>query len=113
MSAFVLNRNYELQLPNSYEDIDCDEMEYVDGGSTVNVYLKGTTFKYIIIGGSAAIGTLVGTIFGQMEGGILGCFLGGLIGTVISNYVCRNIDDNKYYNVGSIYIPFRQSNIYL
>mgnify|MGYP000934548229 CR=1 FL=1 len=33
MSAFVLNRGYELQLPNSYVDIDNDEMEYVDGGS--------------------------------------------------------------------------------
>jgi len=33
MSAFVLNRGYELQLPNSYVDIDNDEMEYVDGGA--------------------------------------------------------------------------------
>ncbi|ADL50514.1 hypothetical protein [Clostridium cellulovorans] len=33
MSAFVLNRNYELQLPNSYADVDSDEMEYIDGGS--------------------------------------------------------------------------------
>ncbi len=32
MSAFVLNRNYELQLPSSFVDIDCEEMEYVDGG---------------------------------------------------------------------------------
>ena len=33
MSAIALNRNYELQLPNSYVDVDRDEMEYVDGGS--------------------------------------------------------------------------------
>lgn len=32
MSAFVLRREYALQLPNSYVDIDRDEMEYVDGG---------------------------------------------------------------------------------
>ena len=31
MSAFVLKREYALQLPNSYVDIDSDEMEYVDG----------------------------------------------------------------------------------
>jgi hypothetical protein len=31
MSAFVLNRNYELQLPNSYVDVDREEMEYIDG----------------------------------------------------------------------------------
>lgn len=32
MSAFVLNRNYELQLPNIFVDVDRNEMEYVDGG---------------------------------------------------------------------------------
>ncbi|NLL31702.1 MAG: hypothetical protein GX258_11875 [Clostridiales bacterium] len=34
MSAFVLKREYTLQLPNSYVDIDSDEMEYIDGGYT-------------------------------------------------------------------------------
>ncbi|SHI22326.1 hypothetical protein [Clostridium intestinale] len=34
MSAFVLNRNYELQLPSSFVDVDREEMEYVDGGIT-------------------------------------------------------------------------------
>jgi len=39
MSAFVLNRNYELQLPNSYVDVDREEMEYVDGGfATTNTW---------------------------------------------------------------------------
>lgn len=33
MSAFVLGREYELQLPNNYVEIDSDEMEYVDGGA--------------------------------------------------------------------------------
>lgn len=32
MSIFVLKREYALQLPNSYVEIDRDEMEYVDGG---------------------------------------------------------------------------------
>ena len=32
MSAFVLSRGYDLQLPNSYVEIERDEMEYVDGG---------------------------------------------------------------------------------
>ena len=32
MSTFVLKREYALQLPNSYVDVDRDEMEYVDGG---------------------------------------------------------------------------------
>jgi hypothetical protein len=36
MSAFVLNRNYELQLPSSFVDVDCEEMEYVDGGGFIS-----------------------------------------------------------------------------
>ena len=33
MSAFVLNRKYELALPTSYVNVDNEEMEYVEGGS--------------------------------------------------------------------------------
>lgn len=32
MSEFVLDRRHALQLPDSYVDIDSEEMEYVDGG---------------------------------------------------------------------------------
>lgn len=32
MSTFVLKREYALELPTSYVEIDNDEMEYVDGG---------------------------------------------------------------------------------
>lgn len=34
MSTFVLKKEYALQLPSSYVDIDREEMEYLDGGST-------------------------------------------------------------------------------
>lgn len=40
MSAFVLKREYALQLPSSYLDVDRDEMEYVDGGW--NLSISGT-----------------------------------------------------------------------
>lgn len=33
MSALVLQREYSLQLPHNYVEIDREEMEYVDGGS--------------------------------------------------------------------------------
>lgn len=32
MSTFVLKKEYELQLPSSYVDIDRKEIEYIDGG---------------------------------------------------------------------------------
>ena len=57
MSTFVLKREYALAMPSSYVDIDRDEMEYVDGGSTtVSRYynLKGL-FHAIINAGTGAI----------------------------------------------------------
>lgn len=49
MSTFVLKRNYELQLPMSFVDVDRDEMEYVDGGWAISYRFRGseasTVFK--------------------------------------------------------------------
>ena len=45
MSAFVLNRKYELALPTSYVDVDNEEMEYVDGG----VYISNGTLKAALV----------------------------------------------------------------
>lgn len=67
MSAFVLNRNYELQLPTSFVDIDRDEMEYVDGGGVGKNQWNSTTWvgRYCdiaiiaISGGIGAFSTLV------------------------------------------------------
>ena len=36
MSTFVLKKEYALQLPSSYVDIDREEMEYIDGGFSWN-----------------------------------------------------------------------------
>lgn len=36
MSTFVLKKEYELQLPSSYVDIDREEMEYIDGGINIS-----------------------------------------------------------------------------
>ena len=56
MSAFVLNRKYELALPTSYVDVDNEEMEYIDGGFSWN------DAKYAVYG---AMGYLVGQIVGH------------------------------------------------
>lgn len=48
MSAFVLNRNYELQLPNSFVDVDREEMEYVEGGGTVKLTLTYGTIAFLV-----------------------------------------------------------------
>lgn len=61
MSAFVLNRNYELQLPNSYVDVDREEMEYVDGGYTW--WQKGLVATAIV---AAGVGLIVALSYGQI-----------------------------------------------
>lgn len=37
MSTIALKRNYQLEMPNNFVDVDRDEMEYVDGGYEVAV----------------------------------------------------------------------------
>ncbi len=51
MSAFVLKREYALQLPTSYVDVDRDEMEYVDGGAHIT-YISNSKISFAV----AAIG---------------------------------------------------------
>ncbi|ASW42220.1 hypothetical protein [Clostridium isatidis] len=48
MSAFVLSREYELQLPISYVDIDRAEMEYVDGGYSIPVNVAMLSSAYCL-----------------------------------------------------------------
>lgn len=61
MSAFVLNRNYELQLPNSYVDVDREEMEYIDGGYT---WWQKTLVATAIV--AAGVGLITALSYGQI-----------------------------------------------
>jgi len=77
MSTFVLQRKYALQLPNSFVDVDSEEMEYVDGGWNlsisgtktalgvpVGIYLtlSGTVadMAWITAAGAAFVGVIIG-----------------------------------------------------
>lgn len=63
MSTFVLRREYDLQLPNNYVEIDRDEMEYVDGGA-ISVWTagwwidQGLTLAGIAISGGFALAAI-------------------------------------------------------
>ncbi|WP_291569672.1 hypothetical protein [Clostridium sp. UBA4548] len=61
MSTFVLERKYALQLPNSFVDIDSDEMEYLDGGMSWQN-------KLLVIGACVAVGAAltVALVYGQL-----------------------------------------------
>ncbi|WP_418223115.1 hypothetical protein [Clostridium isatidis] len=58
MSAFVLSREYELQLPTSYVDIDRAEMEYVDGGAWNSVQNIGYALDVLIWVGGVVTGVI-------------------------------------------------------
>ena len=80
MSAFVLNRNYELVLPNSYVNIENEEMEYVDGEYIYQIvsltnFLKAfgcsVIISFVNSGASAyAIAKKVKTVFNIIKAGL-------------------------------------------
>jgi len=59
MSAFVLNRKYQVQLPNSFVDVDSEEMEYVDGGFNMSrdtvAWIADALIALVTFGVSSAI----------------------------------------------------------
>lgn len=69
MSAFALNRNYELQLPERFVGVNREEMEYVDGGidsstswnwigRVVTLSLDSSEANKLAIGGSGLLGVI-------------------------------------------------------
>lgn len=60
MSAFVLKKEYSLQLPSSYVDINREEMEYIDGGYLIDFDKKYLGWvidgSLVVFGGSALVG---------------------------------------------------------
>ena len=86
MSTFVLDRKFELQLPNSYVEIDRDEMEYIDGGIT---WKNARTIVY------SALGFFIGSIVKKaVSASLIGLALEGasfwLMG-VIDTAICAVI----------------------
>ena len=130
MSTFVLNRNYELQLPNSYVNVDREEMEYVDGGGTCSISIaKATQVKVL----SSAYG-----YFAKVQGGVIGAVLGvltlpfvgpygaaaigAIAGTIladtfswayggISAYLINNYGSDLKYSVTAWYLPNKSISI--
>ena len=73
MSTFVLKKEYALQLPNNFVEIDRDEMEYVDGGFYYMDY-------YAVVGLVQAVGLSGATV----TVAALAAQLGGMTGLVAS-----------------------------
>lgn len=95
MSAFVLKREYALQLPNSYVDVDRNEMEYVEGGARYSGskgWIVASTLAAVEYGvGSFAKGAL--SLFKVALKGIL---LAGPMAWLVSAIACITVASMAY-----------------
>ncbi|WP_286910337.1 hypothetical protein [Clostridium sp. UBA1652] len=115
MNTYVLRREYALQMPKSYVDIDMDEMEYVDGGKILIVersidkrlvswpinaigwYFTGGLISAGISKLSGVVAKIVGLNSGKLSN-VIGGFTGSWFefGTHYANYLDRT--DSKPNN---------------
>ena len=65
MSTVVFEKKYALQLPNSFVDIDSDEMEYVEGGLGAPNWLVGGAINTAI---TALTGGTAGAAAASLRG---------------------------------------------
>ncbi len=61
MSTFVLRREYALQMPNNFVDVDMDEMEYIDGG----LYIPNSVISFAV--NAVFNGLLGGGTYGSLR----------------------------------------------
>lgn len=88
-----------LQLPRNFIDINNEEMEYIDGGGTISLYISADTIRYAIRVSSWAIGSFLGALAGNSlagplggkVGATLGGILGGMIGNVVGSVIAGNV----------------------
>lgn len=86
MSTFVLKKEYALQLPNNYVEINKDEMEYVDGGyrASRTVYIPQRSFRMKTadyIDANSRASSIIGIALGTLSAA---CGVGLLAGTVVA-----------------------------
>ncbi|GAA0086067.1 hypothetical protein UT300007_25060 [Clostridium sp. CTA-7] len=77
MSTFVLKREYALQMPKNYVEIDREEMEYVDGGAEKINYWWGYAINLSAKECSATADLLEANIVGAAGTGALATAIGG------------------------------------
>lgn len=88
MSTFVLKREYVLQMPTNYVEIDGDEMEYVEGGF---YYLTYSDVVKVVttLGMTAATVTIAGVVTGLGGAGAVATLLPG-IGWAAAGIIAAN-----------------------
>lgn len=126
----------ELIIPDSAVELSYEEMEYVDGGKTVGVYLDitmsagfvagvlvGSVTRAMIITQLTTAAAVAGGVFGGPVGvgiaGIIGASVGGIIANQLTKYIVNTIGGEAAreltYNTYAFdfWIPFRKNDVYL
>ncbi|NKF08026.1 hypothetical protein J1C67_05400 [Clostridium gasigenes] len=113
MSTFVLKRNYGLELPASYVEVDSEEMEYVDGGGPHYGFSGYITYRVsrTVINAAVGIGASAAVSLALGSAGITGGLtllavpaLSGLIAAVASNGLLKQ--DWYYFDVLSMGLDY-------
>ncbi|MCX7951454.1 MAG: hypothetical protein N2594_05820 [Clostridiales bacterium] len=86
MNALALKRNYQLQLPNSFVDVDSEEMEYVDGGGI------GINIPNWVVGGAIDTAIFLIPQIKALKGTIIGvAMLSETARTSIVRAICSTV----------------------
>jgi outer membrane lipoprotein SlyB len=94
MSTFVLKREYALQMPTNYVDVDRDEMEYVDGGGIVKLTISKETLSRLARVACIIVGTVIGGLLGYYVGNVPGAIIGATFGFV-GGFIAGNLAAGK------------------
>ena len=112
MSTFVLRKEYSLQLPSSYVDIDREEMEYIEGGwsFTKKFTTKAGINALYMAGAGYSVAALISAFGGVITGATgIGAVAFGLVGAYSGALAWKCLDSateaTYYYNrYGSYYL---------
>ena len=91
-------------------------MEYVEGGETVPVYVKGIQFRRVIEYGCASIGDTIGSAIpglGTIAGAAVGRVFGGLLGYWFADATTGHLNKDAYYFIGNVWIPGRTRSFFI
>ena len=125
----------EMYVPTNAVEMTYDEMEYVDGGKTVGVYLDitmsagfvagvlvGSITKTMIITNLTVAATVAGGFWSAVGIGIVGILwatAGGFIANQLTKYIINTIGGTAARELTydtyafDFWIPFRKNEIYL
>jgi len=89
-------RNYGLVLPKNYVSIEKDEMEYIDGGGTVDIYFSSRAIAIIL---TYTISFAVGIIAATLSVNPIVGIISGYVASLACDYIFNNVWCPKDFHI--------------